>query len=303
MNLRRLDLNLLVTLHAVLRHRSVTRAAGELGMTQSGVSGELRHLRRVFGDQLLVRVGREWKLTPVAERLAEPVSEIIRRIEETVSHHATFDPGTSPREFSLVVSDYALLVLIQPLVRRLCAEAPGMTLHLHPLTPDLAEALDVGGADLIMAPMGVVESRPCRFLVEERWVCAVAADHPDVGDRIDPDLFERLPHLTYRWGVGRPGHLAVPDQELARQGVRRQVQVTVESFALVAHMLEGTRMVAVVHERLARRMQREGARIKLVPPPFPIDPLLETMYWNPNLEDDPAHHWLRERLVEVAAQA
>lgn len=302
MNLRRLDLNLLVTLHAVLRHRSVTRAAAELGMTQSGVSGELRHLRRVFGDQLLVRVGREWRLTPLAEQLAEPVSEIIRQIEETVSHHATFDPKTSVREFSLIVSDYAMLVLIQPLIRRLGVEGPGVTLHLHPLTPDLPEALDVGGADLVMAPRGVVEGRPCRVLLEERWVCAVAADHPEVGDAIDQDLFERLPHLTYRWGVGRPALLAVPDQELARQGVRRRVQVTVESFALVPHMLEGTRMVAVVHERLGRRMS-ECARIKLVPPPFPIDPLLETMYWNLTADDDPAHRWLRDLLAEVAAQA
>jgi LysR family transcriptional regulator, nod-box dependent transcriptional activator len=301
MNLRRLDLNLLVTLHAVLRHRSVTRAAGELGMTQSGVSGELRHLRRVFGDQLLVRVGREWKPTPLAEQLTEPVSDIMRRIDKTVSHHATFDPRTSVREFSLVVSDYAMLVLVQPLVRRLGAEAPSVTLHLHPLTADLAEVLDVGGADLVMAPSGVVEGRPCRFLVEERWVCAVAADHPEVGDRIDPDLFERLPHLTYRWGVGRPALLAVPDQELARQGVHRRVQMTVESFALVPYMLEGTRLVAVVHERVGRRMQ-ECARIKLITPPFSIDPLLETMYWNPTADDDPAHRWLRELLVEVAAQ-
>jgi len=265
MNLRRLDLNLLVTLHAVLRHRSVTRAAGELGMTQSGVSGELRHLRRVFGDQLLVRVGREWKLTPLAEQLTEPVSDIMRRIEETVSHHATFDPRTSVREFSLVVSDYAMLVLVQPLVRRLGAEAPSVTLHLHPLTADLAEVLDVGGADLVMAPSGVVEGRPCR------------------------------------WGVGRPALLAVPDQELARQGVHRRVQMTVESFALVPYMLEGTRLVAVVHERVGRRMQ-ECARIKLIAPPFPIDPLLETMYWNPTADDDPAHRRLRELLAEVAAQ-
>ena len=69
MSLRDVDLNLLVTLEALLRERNVTRAGHVLGASQPAMSAALARLRDMFGDQLLMRVGREYRLTPLARDL------------------------------------------------------------------------------------------------------------------------------------------------------------------------------------------------------------------------------------------
>src|SRR5579859_5304064 len=132
MNLRQVNLNLLVALHALMTQRNVTRAAEAVGLTQSAMSGELRRLRALFGDQLLVRVGRDYQLTPLAEELVEPVSDIMSAVEHTLSRRLTFNPAADERSFSVAMSDYAMVVLLQPVLQRLVREAPRITLHVHP---------------------------------------------------------------------------------------------------------------------------------------------------------------------------
>src|SRR5215216_2732438 len=201
MNLRQVNLNLLVALHALITQRNVTRAADQVGLTQSAMSGELRRLRALFADELLVRVGREYHLTPLAEDLSGPVAEIIASIEDTFSRRVTFDPRLDERSFSIAMSDYAMLVLLAPLLQRLGQEAPRIALHIHPLQPEAASTLlKPGGMDLVIAPQREVENVRQLTLFSDRYVCAVRADHPQVGERLTLTLFERLPRLE--WGIG-----------------------------------------------------------------------------------------------------
>ena len=132
-NLRKYDLNLLVALHALLRERSVTRAGERLGLSQSAMSSELRRLRQMFGDDLLVRVGRQNHLTALARELVEPVEQIVTAIGQTISRRPSFEPASETRTFTISMSDYAAWALLHPLVQRLQEEAPGITVHVHPL--------------------------------------------------------------------------------------------------------------------------------------------------------------------------
>src|SRR5437764_11662127 len=129
LNLRRFDLNLLVALDALLRYRNVTRAGEHIGLTQSAMSAEFRRLRQMFDDELLVRVGREYHLTALACDLVGPVGDVVAKIEDTIVHRPTFDPRTEARRFSIVMSDYAMLQLVHPLLRRAEVEAPGVTVE------------------------------------------------------------------------------------------------------------------------------------------------------------------------------
>src|SRR5579883_656646 len=151
-NLRKYDLNLLVALDALLRYRSVTRAGERIGLTQSAMSGELRRLRRMFGDPLLVRVGREYQLTALASELIEPVQDVIARIERTIGHRTSFNPAAESRRFSVAMSDYAMLLLLQPLLRRVGLEAPGITVEVHPFEEQIPRLLGQRTADLVIGP-------------------------------------------------------------------------------------------------------------------------------------------------------
>jgi DNA-binding transcriptional LysR family regulator len=295
-NLRKFDLNLLVALDALLRYRNVTRAGERLGLTQSAMSGELRRLRHMFGDDLLVRVGRGYELTALARDLVEPVGDVIARIERTIGHRTTFDPAAESRRFSVVMSDYAMLMLLQPVLRRALVEAPGIAIEVHPFNDQIARILATGSADLVVGPAFELAGLHAQPLFSDRFVCVVSADHPVAGDRMTPAVFESLPHLTIAW---QPPLRSIADEHLEGAGVHRRVEVTTESFALAPFLVSGTRLVAIVPERLAKRLE-EAAGVRLLDIPVPAPELHETMYWSAAAHADPAHAWLRGLIAEVA---
>ena len=136
MSLAGVDLNLLVALDALLAERSVTRAAERVGLSQPGMSNTLARLRKLFGDPLLVREGLTLVPTPRAESLRQPVAEALSLIQHALDDRPGFDPATDPATFTVSCSDYSLLMLIGPLVRRLAAAAPGLTIQVLPRAPD-----------------------------------------------------------------------------------------------------------------------------------------------------------------------
>jgi DNA-binding transcriptional LysR family regulator len=119
-----IDLNLLVALGALLEERNLTRAGEKTNMSQPAMSGALARLRRHFDDELLVRDGRQYQLTPLAHRLLPDVRDALRQVERTLEARPEFDLA-STRTFSLAMSDYAVTVLVDPLLRRVQELAPG----------------------------------------------------------------------------------------------------------------------------------------------------------------------------------
>lgn len=301
MNLRSVDLNLLVVLDALLTERNVSRAGQRIGLSQSAMSAALARLRDLFRDPLLTRVGRELVLTRNAEELIVPLRETLRQIEQTLLRQPKFDARTARRTFAISASDYAMLVLLVPFVRALSAEAPNITIHLVPRSRDVVRLLQTDQVDLVIEPSELVaeEQLSSSALLSDRWLCAVDAGHPHIsGDRLTREQFLELPHLVY--GIGPDRRLNVADQHLAQLGIRRHINVTVESFLLVPFLLQGTLLVSLVLERAIERLAGT-ANIRVLAPPLPLPEIHEAMYWHPRHNSDPGHRWLRERLVTVAA--
>src|SRR5689334_2449623 len=116
-NLNNLDLNLLLTLDALLAERSVTRAAERLGVTQPAVSAALARLRRHFGDLLLNRIGNRYELTPLAVQIRGDTTLALATVRRVFEATPDFDPAVAEREFTLVLSDYAVAVMGEELSR------------------------------------------------------------------------------------------------------------------------------------------------------------------------------------------
>src|SRR3712207_6359174 len=158
MNIASLDLNLLVALDALLQHRSVTRAAEQMRLSQPALSASLARLRRHFGDQLLTRVGNEYRLTPLALQLKEQTRVALSGVERVFAAQPDFDPASSTREFSLLVSDYGITVFGGAIARLLAEEAPGTRLRLSANTPHMVDRADqvLLSTDLLVLPHGFV---------------------------------------------------------------------------------------------------------------------------------------------------
>jgi DNA-binding transcriptional LysR family regulator len=152
MRLNRLDLNLLVALDALLDEKKTTAAAQRLSVSQSAISGMLARLRLYFEDDLLVQVGRQMELTPLGRDLADPVRQLILQIQATVAIRPTLSIATERRHFRITVSDYAVPILIAPLVRRLREQAPFITLELRPQIEATGQGLRRGETELTIVP-------------------------------------------------------------------------------------------------------------------------------------------------------
>ncbi|HVV94846.1 MAG TPA: LysR substrate-binding domain-containing protein, partial [Hyphomicrobiales bacterium] len=255
----------------------------------------------LFGDPLLVRAGRGLVLTRGAEDLIGPVREILAHIEQTLVERPRFDPTRDVRAFSISASDYATLVLLRPFVQRLAAEAPAVTVHLLPRSPDVGQVLRSDHADLVIEPRELFADAkfPSAPLFSDRWLCAVDAANPEVrGRRISWERYLALPHLVYSIGPDRQLNLA--DQHLGRLGVRRRIEVTVESFLLVPFLLAGTPLVSVVLARTVGLLSA-ATTIRTLEPPMKLPDIHEAMFWHPRHTTDPGHRWLRERLAAIAA--
>ena len=131
--LREVDANLLLALHALLEERNLTHAGERMTMSQPAMSGALARLRKHFDDELLVRVGRGFELTPFAERLRPQVEQALEAAEALLGQQREFDPRSSNRRFTVSMSEYAMTVLAEPLTRVLAERAPGCSVALDTL--------------------------------------------------------------------------------------------------------------------------------------------------------------------------
>lgn len=295
------DLNLLVTLEALLRERNVTRAGLVLGVSQPTMSRALARLRRAFDDPLLVRVGREMQLTPRADALAPQVREILLLTERAVRGGGVdFDPATSDREFSISCSDYATVVLMPSVVERVRREGPNVRLHLMPRS-DSSALLRHGDADIVIEPSARMTDAhwSSQRAFTDRWRAIVWSESDAARGPMTLQRFRSAPYLSYTLGPQREPNLA--DRKLAERGLFRTPTVTTENFALVPFLLRGTNLVALVLERGVIAFGHR-APIALLDPPIAIPDVDETMFWSPRCDHDPGHVWLRDTIKTAADQ-
>jgi DNA-binding transcriptional LysR family regulator len=300
-NLANLDLNLLVSLDALLEQRSVTRAAQQLGLSQPALSASLARLRRHFGDVLLSRVGNAYRLTPLAAQLRPRVRLALDGVERVFSAQPEFDPAESTREFSVLVSDYGCAVLGDTLAQLLAEEAPSARLRLAHNTPGAVDQAQqtLLSTDLLVLPHGFVTDLPHADLHRDRWVLVVSADNAEVGEALTVEQLRTMPWVATYHG---PTASTPAARQMRMLGIEPRVQVVTESFLTVPGLVAGSDRIALLQERLVQRLPL-SAGVRALPPPFDAGPLVEAMWWHPVYDRDPEHDFFRGLVRRAAHQA
>ncbi|WP_432496882.1 LysR family transcriptional regulator [Kineococcus auxinigenes] len=296
-NLLNTDLNLLVPLDALLTERNVTRAGARIGVSQPAMSAALGRLRRQFDDELLVRVGSHYELTPLAEDLAGRVRDVLRMAEETLNPRPGFDPASSTREFNLISSDYAVAVLAPLFMARLRLHAPDVKVRMASVD---ATAIDspqtaLRSADLLFTPRGQTSGIPSTDLFSDHWVCISGTARS--GGRLDEDELR-----SSRWARAFADYGGTAaDRQVDELVVGARVDLVVDSLALLPTAIAGTDLLALVPNRLLAHAE-SLAVVHRVEVPLPRIRLREAAWWHPSLQDDPGHRWFRG-LVRDAARS
>ena len=296
-DLRRLDLNLLVTFEVLMTERSVTRAAERLNRTQSAVSHALARLREQVGDPLLIKMGGRMTPSPFAERLIDDVRPILRSIQRVLLPPQAFDAATSTRTFRIAVSDIA-----PSLFPRLMAEAsraaPHVTIDWVTETPQTPLAIADGQIDIgfVASALKLPEGVSRQEAGDIPWATFMRADHP-ARESWNAAAWTRWPHVLVQIGNSLQSPVTTASASLRDQ---RHVAARVLNFSAVAPLLARTDCVAtlpaiVMHEAL----ERFGLRA--VAPPFAVPSMPHRFVWSERLTNDPALRWLRSLLVDVFA--
>jgi DNA-binding transcriptional LysR family regulator len=291
--LSQIDLNLLVALDALLTERNVSRASELMATSQPHMSRLLGRLRRIFNDELLVRVGHEYQLTPLAADLGLPVKSILRQIEETIDHRLEFHPAKDQHTFNIAASEYATFVVLRPLIKALLHEAPNVSLRIRGVTGNpTIERLEAGDLDVGIWTDRV---RPPHLLSErllaDRIVCLV--DNESRVEKLDREAHLALPKAGDLWeqedftGLANASEVAL--------SVEGPTPIQINGSLLKLFLLSGTGLGTLTQERLAKQICA-ATSLRIVELPGPEMPVNLTLYWNPNKSNDPALTWLRGRI-------
>ncbi|MET0381844.1 MAG: LysR family transcriptional regulator [Burkholderiaceae bacterium] len=308
MNFRTLDLNLLRVFDAVMSEGSLTRAAERLSMTQPAASHALKRLHTAVGEDLLLRTAFGMRPTARAEALWPQVRAALTQLQGALSPRS-FDPKQDAVNFNIAMADATAAMLLPQIVTDIENERALANIRVLPLTTrDPRRLVEDGDADLAVGyfptaisaiiAQGADAALHHHQLYASEYVCVMRRDHPLAGRPLTLDAFVDAHHLLVSFS-GRPHGFV--DEALAALGRQRRIVLTVNQFATAGSVVARSDLLTVLPVQF---LPATGAEHRLAQKalPMPVASINVEMMWHLRKDDDPAHRWLRSRLLNAAAR-
>lgn len=286
------DLNLLVPLLMLLEEASVTAAAERLGMSQPAMSHALQRMRRLLGDQLLVRRGMRMELTPRALELITPLRSALRQAAHVVTP-GEFDPVSDRRVITIGMASSTAFALAGSVARMISQRAPRAVLRLRVLsmTEPTDEFFTHGGGDVLLLPRALPTSFNREAFYQDRWVVVTSTDAPDAPIA---ELIETLPHVV----LDAAPYRARPYEVMDNLGLRYRIGARISDNLLIPQIVAAINGLAFHRDRAARLLV-DSLPLRVLEPPFPIDSMRIDLVWSPYGADDRLRNWLGGILREA----
>ncbi|MEJ1961302.1 MAG: LysR family transcriptional regulator [Gammaproteobacteria bacterium] len=298
-NISRIDLNLLVAFDALVEEGQVTRAAQRLGIGQSAMSHNLKRLRALFGDELLVRSNNEMTPTAIAQDLAKRIRPILAQLQTTMTDAAVFEPSTAQRTFSIGISPSLEIALIPAVLARVRAVAPGVTLSLESHSPQsMIRALDEALLDIAIGDIDAEPSRfrSCDLAQSDGYLCLFDGRRLGLEAPISTGDFISIPHVTVK-SVDQVAETL--DRHLAALGLSRQIALQTPHVLAVPYLLKEMKLIALLCRRTALICaERFGLETSALP--FDLPNQQVRMVWQATRDREPGQLWLRGQFSAAA---
>jgi DNA-binding transcriptional LysR family regulator len=298
-NLRTFDLNLLVAFDVLMRELNVTRAAEHMFITQSAMSHILHRLRQQLDDPLLVKTPAGMKPTERALAMIGPIRALLSEMEQLIQPPLEFVANTSHRRFVLAATDYMEFLLIPQLSGLIGQMAPGIDIHVKRTESSFpVTQLENGSLDVVLGFESVLNppaNLNCHLLFSDQMACVVRQNHPLI--RREPSLEEyvSVPHML----ISRTGsNVGIIDQKLTELGLERRIKLIVPHFLSAPLIVAETDMILSLPYRIAEQF-RKFAPLEIFPVPVELPAYDLCMIWHPLRDKDPAHLWLRDKIIAI----
>ena len=299
MELSEIDLNLLVLFNHLMVERRVSKVAENMGLTQPAVSNALAKLRRILGDELFLRTSGGMVPTPFAEQLGEPVGYALGMIHSGLNQQIRFDPAKAKGSVTIGMTDIGEIVFLPALVERLSQEAPALTLNtVRNTAVNLREDMASGKVDLAIGLLPQLKAGFFqRRLFHQKYVCLMRTAHALDKKKMSVAEFRAAEHLVVV--SAGTGHGKVDDL-LHKAGVDRPIRLTVPHFVSVGHILQSTKMIATVPERLAQKLVKPFG-LSQIQHPVKLPEVAINAFWHAKVHRAPASQWLRGVVFDLFA--
>jgi DNA-binding transcriptional LysR family regulator len=297
--LRRTNLDLLPTLHTLLRTRSVTASAATLGITQPAVSKALRQLREVFDDDLIASLGREPRLTQRGAAIVEPLTGVLESLGLLLEPQSTFDPTVEPLHLVINTADYVSLLIAPELIRLCAVDAPKTDIQfIERAFNDMDEADDV---DFMIAPRRFGDALGPRFeslpLWQDEMVCLASKRDKRFGDVLSQEEFLAARQVIYQLGETRRSDVAALIQPTAVLEVAPVCEVP--NFLVMGAIVERAECLALMPRKVAQELAR-WREVRILDIDFPDRRLDIDAYWTVRAGSKRGHTWARALLARAA---
>ncbi len=287
-HLRGVDMNLLLPLQALLEERNVTRAAKRIHLTQSAASRALERLREALHDDLLVRSGAQYELTPRASDLLQELHLLLPRLEQFWTGQA-FSPASVKGRVRIAMTDYAATLILPPLIAACAEQAPGVSVEVSTWWEHAHEDLSAAKVDLVFSPLSVPPTFRVEPLFQERFVCLSRKRFASGKRAIAMAHYLKCRHISVET---EPNQQNLVDRALSELGIRRNITLRVPFLLPALQVLLHSDLLLTTPFRLARLAQ-ESTALSTARAPAELPTFQYTSVWHPRLEREPLQAWFR----------
>lgn len=297
--IRRLNLNLLYPLDAILRAPTLTQAGMLIALSQPAMSLALRKLREHFADELVIYGsggGATRRLTPLGEALLPRVSRLLRQADATLSPNRDFDPATARRTIRLTAPASLEMMYLSRVAAAMLRDGPRLHVELVPFAFDDAEALFDRGVDIALIPETMLDrSQPHRAMFGAGLTCLVAADHPTIGETMTIDQYREARHAALLPSQER---LTMMGDALHPLTIARTVVARTSHYSALPNLIIGTDLVLTLNSWLAQYLAHHHP-LRIVTVPFPAQSVMIFAQWPVSRQDDPMIRWALAHLLRM----
>jgi len=140
------NFNDLAAFAVVARERSFTRAAAQLGVSQSALSQTIKALEERLGMRLLTRTTRSVLPTEAGERLVQTIAPRLEEIERELAQLSALRDKPAGK-VRITAGEHPALSILQPALKKFLPQYPDISVELivdYGLTDIVAEGYDAG---------------------------------------------------------------------------------------------------------------------------------------------------------------
>ncbi len=307
MDIRKVDLNLLLAFDALMQDGNLTRAGVRLGLSQPSMSHALGRLRIISGDPLFVRVPTGMEPTPFALQISGAVRDGLALLQNALDGAAVFDASTYNRTFQILMSDIGELVYLPRLINKLKTAAPNVNLRVLQLPRESYQnAFASGEADLAI---GFLPALKAGFyqqrLFEDSYVCIARKGHPRIRGDLSLEQFTQESHVLIEPAGSRYSTVSLQsstttfiERHLADQGLSRRIALRVPHFMVVPEIVQKTDLLATVPGSVMAYI-RPMPKVKMLQLPIATPRFEIKQFWHQRNHHDVANRWLRRTIAEL----